>query len=150
MATKRRKSNIEDFLTSKEENEVIDAIRTAENYTSGEIRVHLESKAEKEPFERAKEVFNLLGMENTEQRNGVLFYLAVSDKVLVILGDQGINDKVPPHFWEKTRDILLFHFREGRIKEGLTEGILMAGQQLKEHFPLEKDDSNELSDEIST
>lgn len=150
MASKRNRSNIENFLTSQEESEIIEAIRTAENQTSGEIRVHLESQAKKEPFERAKEVFNLLGMEDTKQRNGVLFYLAISEKALVILGDQGINDMVPPYFWESTRDIVISHFKGERIKQGLVEGILMAGQQLKTHFPLKKDDKNELSDEIST
>ena len=150
LETKKKGWNIEDFLTAKEETELVEAIRMAENQTSGEIRVHLEPKAKKEPFERAKEVFNLLGMEKTHQRNGVLVYVAIKDQILVILGDQGINNKVAPDFWEHTKDIIISHFKEGRIKQGLVDGILMAGQQLKEHFPLEKNDNNELSDEIST
>lgn len=150
METKKQRGNIEDFLTAQEEAEVIEAIRKAEKQTSGEIRVHLEPKANKEHFERAREVFSLLGMENTNQRNGVLVYLAITDQILVILGDQGINNKVEPDFWEHTKDIIISHFKKGRIKQGLVEGILMAGEQLKQHFPLVKNDNNELPDEIST
>lgn len=145
-----KQSKVEEFLTPQEEAEIIDAICTAENHTSGEIRVHLEPHSKMDAFDRAAEVFDLLGMDKTKSRNGVLIYVAVEDRTLVILGDQGINDKVPPHFWESTKDIIIHHFKEGAMKQGLVEGILMAGQQLKAHFPYEDGDTNELPNEIST
>ena len=40
-------------------------------------------------------------------------------------------------------------FTEGKFADGLQKGILMAGEQLKEHFPYQDDDVNELSDDIS-
>ncbi len=125
------------------------AIEVAEMNTSGEIRVHIENTCKEEPMDRAAYVFSKLGMQKTANRNGVLFYLAVRDRKFVILGDAGINQKVPADFWENITEVVLQNFREGRITEGLVEGVRMAGQQLKAHFPYQMDDKNELSNEIS-
>ena len=88
-------------------------------------------------------------MDNTKESNGVLIYVAVHDHKFVILGDQGIDRVVPDNFWESTRDIIQDHFKHGRFKQGIVEGILEAGKELKAHFPWQSDDQNELSDEIS-
>jgi uncharacterized membrane protein len=88
-------------------------------------------------------------MNKTEARNGVLFYLAVSDRKFAIIGDAGINAKVPQGFWDEIKALMQNSFREGKFTEGLSQGILLAGTQLKAHFPFNKDDVNELSDEIS-
>ena len=143
------KSKVEDFLTSEDEAEIVEAIRITEKNTSGEIRVHLEKTSEIDTFDRAAEVFDMLHMNNTKQSNGVLIYVAVEDRTLVILGDSGINDLVEPDFWESTKDIIIGHFKNGNTKQGLVEGILKAGEQLKKHFPYQKDDKNELPDSIS-
>ena len=81
--------------------------------------------------------------------NGVLIYLAVSDKAFAICGDKGINDLVPTDFWVTTKEAMLFHFKNGNFKEGLVDGIQKAGSQLKSYFPWQKEDANELSNEIS-
>jgi len=143
-------SRLEAFLTAEEEAEIIKAIIDAEKNTSGEIRVHLEPHAQKDSLERAAEVFDLLEMHKTKLRNGVLLYVAVEDRTLVILGDKGINDVVPSDFWESTKDVIIAEFKEGKMKQGLVDGILMAGEQLKKHFPYSKGDANELPNEIST
>lgn len=142
-------SKLEDFLSAAEEQEVIQAIRTAESNTSGEIRVHLEAHSNIDPFERAAEVFDFLHMNNTKLSNGVLIYVAVEDRTLVILGDSGINEVVPQDFWESTKDLIIDGFRAGNIKQGLVEGIIMAGTQLKKFFPVQGSNDNELSDTIS-
>lgn len=144
------KSKVEDFLTATEESEIIEAIRQAEKNTSGEIRVHLEKSANDEDvFDRAEEVFEFLHMNNTKLSNGVLIYIAVEDRTLVIMGDKGINDVVAPNFWESTKNSIIDQFKKGDMKSGLVEGILMAGEQLKKHFPYRKDNKNELPDTIS-
>lgn len=142
-------SKAKDFFTLAEGESIVDAIKAAELNTSGEIRVHLEEKAGKDAYDRAKQVFDKLKMHQTEQRNGVLFYLATQDKKFAILGDKGIDDVVPEDFWNSTRDLMQEHFRNGRFVEGLTEGIASAGEQLKKYFPYQSDDVNELDDEIS-
>lgn len=142
-------SKVEDFLTKQEEQEVIQAIRTAERSTSGEIRVHLEEHSSTDAFTRAVEVFHWLKMDTTQNRNAVLFYIAVKDKNFVIYGDEGINKKVDELFWDSTKNIVREHFRHKRFKEGLVQGILKAGEQLQHYFPYQKEDIDELSNEIS-
>jgi uncharacterized membrane protein len=139
----------EKFLTSKQEAEIVEAIRIAEENTSGEIRVHIEDKSEKPSIERAKEVFNTLEMFKTEARNGVLFYINVSGNQFAIIGDEGIDKVVPTDFWESTKNIVLNNFAEKKYKKGLVEGIKKAGEQLKHYFPYQSDDTNELPNEIS-
>ncbi len=138
-----------DFLSEAEEARVMAAIREAEKNTSGEVRLHLEPYCKIEVMDRAADVFGFLEMHKTALRNGVLFYLAYEDHQFAILGDGGINQKVPDQFWQETRDLVLGHFKSGNYAEGLIQGILHAGEQLKQHFPYQADDKNELSDEIS-
>lgn len=142
-------AKVEEFLTKKEEQEIIAAIRIAEKNTSGEIRVHVEATSNKDPYERALEVFILLKMNNTKDENAVLIYVAVDDKKFVIYGDKGINKVVPKDFWNSTKDVMQNHFKKGDFKQGLVDGILKAGKELQVHFPWQIDDENELSNEIS-
>lgn len=137
-------------LFSKDDRKrIIDAIMMAEKETSGEIQVHLEGRCKTEVLDRAAQVFKTLRMQKTEQRNGVLFYLAVEDRKLAILGDSGINERVASDFWDDVRNAMLESFKAERFTEGLCTGIGMAGQQLKEYFPYQQGDKNELPDEIS-
>lgn len=140
---------VKEFLNPEEEQLILSAIKQAEKQTSGEIRVRLESKTRKKVLDRAAQVFKELSMHKTEARNGVLFYVAVEDKKFAIVGDEGINKKVPANFWEETKNILLEHFKVSQFSEGLAKGIAKAGEQLKAHFPYQSDDVNELSDDIS-
>lgn len=137
------------FLSKEEEQEIVQAIVEAEKNTSGEVRVHIEKQSNITPLERAQEVFFELKMEATKDRNGVLFYVSVTDKKFAIIGDKGINDLVAPDFWNTTKEIVLNHFKQGAFKQGLVDGILSAGNQLKAYFPYQSDDENELSNEIS-
>lgn len=138
------------FLGPEAEKQVIQAIQQAERDTSGEIRVHLDTHSDKTPLARAKEVFAHLNMHRTQARNGVLFYVAVDDKTFAIFGDEGIDQAVPEDFWESIRDTLCLHFKAGRFVQGLVEGIAQTGKALKAYFPHQRDDVNELPDDIST
>lgn len=138
------------FLNKIEEQEILEAIKQAEKNTSGEIRVHIESECKIDAIERAKIIFNHLKMYKTKLRNGVLFYIAADSKHFAIIGDQGINKVVSDDFWEETKKVVLTHFSNQKMGEGLTKGILLAGEQLRTHFPYNSKDKNELSNEIST
>jgi uncharacterized membrane protein len=142
-------SKVEDFLTKDDEQEIVSAIGIAEKNTSGEIRVHIEKETSIAPLDRAMEVFRNLNMENTQERNGVIIYVAIKSKQFAIYGDKGINEKVGHDFWDCTKDVMANQFKNGNFKQGLIEGILRAGEQLKTHFPYQDNDTNELSNEIS-
>jgi uncharacterized membrane protein len=138
-----------DFLTTEQKVRITQAIGQAELNTSGEIRLHVETKCKPDVLDRAAKVFAQLDMHKTALRNGVLFYIAVADKKFAIVGDAGINAKVPANFWDSIKEKMAESFKSGQYAEGLENGILMAGEQLKAHFPRQHDDVNELSDEIS-
>ena len=141
--------NVQKYFTEENKLQITNAIRAAEMNTSGEIRVHIEKYCKADVLDRAAYVFEKMEMHKTRLRNGVLFYLAVEDHQFAILGDAGLNQKVPENFWESTKELVLSKFKEGNLAEGLTNGILMAGEQLKKHFTYFKEDVNELSDDIS-
>ena len=122
----------------------------AEKNTSGEIRVHVEKKCTGDPINHAIKVFNQLKMHETQDRNGILFYLALSSHAFALIGDEGIHMKVGQDFWDTTTDLVLSKLKSGKIVEGLSEGITHCGEQLKKFFPHKgPEDKNELSDEIS-
>ncbi|RTY86562.1 TPM domain-containing protein [Flavobacterium sp. RSP15] len=142
-------SKVAELLTPENEQEIVEAIRMAEKNTSGEIRVHIEKTTSMDAYERARDVFHELKMDETELKNGVLIYLAVDDHQFVICGDQGINDVVQDDFWNRTRDLMVVQFKTGNFKQGLIDGITRAGEQLQSYFPWQEGDTNELSNEIS-
>ncbi len=138
-----------DFFTPQQQEAIRKAVQDAELETSGEVRVHVENTCEGDVLDRAATVFDKLGMTKTEQRNGVLFYLAVKSHKFAILGDMGINAKVPEDFWDSTKTLMLEHFKKGEFTQGLVEGITRAGKELKAWFPYQTGDVNELPDDIS-
>lgn len=138
------------ILSKEEEKTIISAIKEAETATSGEVRVHFEDRCKaKDPIIRAKEVFAELNMHTTELRNGVIVYVAIKDHKIAVWGDEGIHTKVGQSFWDDVLSILQKYFKADDYESGLKDAILMIGQKLKEFFPYQKDDVNELSDEIS-
>ena len=135
-------------LTDQEQEKIKHSIEWAEKATSGEIRVCVEKKCEKDAYERAIKCFYDLKMEATALRNGVLIYVALVDKKFAIIGDDGINKAVPDDFWESTKELMLHKFKSNEIAEGISVGIIEAGKQLKKYFPYQSDDINELPDDI--
>lgn len=136
-------------MNSNDKKEIIKAIVEAEKMTSGEIRVHIQSKCTGDVFEHGKKVFQKLKMDETKDRNGILIILAKDSKKFAILGDKGIHEKVGDSFWNETRDKMLSHFKKDELKEGIVAGVLSVGEKLKQYFPYEKDDKNELSNTVS-
>jgi uncharacterized membrane protein len=138
-----------DFFTTAQKKQITDAIKEAELNTSGEIRVHVEMDCKEDVLDRAAFWFEKLKMHKTDLRNGVLFYLSINDRKFAILGDAGINAVTPENFWDEIKETVIGYFQKEEYANGLSKGIKMAGQALQEHFPYQKDDINELSDDIS-
>lgn len=141
--------NAINILNREEDRCVVEAIKQAEQNTSGEIKIHIENHCKSDVEQRSLIVFNKLKLNETKQRNGVLIYLAVKDRKFAILGDEGINHVVEDGFWNDVKELMLSHFKEGHFAEGLQQGIVRCGEKLKAHFPYQSDDVNEIPDEIS-
>lgn len=137
------------FFNPEEEQRVVEAIRQAEQRTSGEIRVFVESRCRfVDPVDRAAEVFFKLQMEHTEDRNGVLIYVAMKDRQLAIFGDEGIHKAVGSEFWQQEVAKILAEFNAAHYVDGIIGIIRDIGQALTEKFPYEQEDRNELPDNI--
>lgn len=138
-----------EFFNKEQQKNITDAVKEAELNTSGEIRLHIETDCKDDVLDRAAYIFEKLAIHKTELRNGVLFYLSINDRKFAILGDAGINAVTPDNFWEEIKETVLAHFKKNEFDLGLSTGVKMAGEALKKHFPYQKQDINELSDEIS-
>ena len=136
-------------LSKPDEERLIAAIQTAEQQTSGEIRVHFDTDKVDSALDRAKQIFAKLKMHETELRNGILFYVNLKQKQFAVWGDEGINKNVPENFWDNVKDTAISNFKEGKTIDGLEKCILMSGEQLKKDFPLAEGDKNELKKDIS-
>ena len=134
---------------------VADAVGLAEAATSAEIRVHLERRVHRWPgqradaLRRARKVFAHLGMHLTAERHGVLIYLAIEDRKLAIVGDEGIHARVGDPYWEAVRDAMIAKLRDDRALDAVLTGVAEVGRVLADHFPRRPDDRNELSDQVS-
>ncbi len=125
------------------------AVALAEAGTSAEIRVHLDHKCPGDPMARAVAVFERLGMHRTAERHGVLIYVAVTDRKLAVIGDQGIHERVGEAYWRRLVADVIAHFREERPRDGFLHAVRDVAAALRQHFPRRPDDQNELSDEVS-
>ena len=138
-----------EFLATLDQKKIVAAIAAAEGRTSGEIRVHIQPKATGgEIRDVAERTFERLGMTKTALRNGVLLFIACEEQRFVILGDKGLDEKVPSGFWDTIAAKLTIRFKNGEFTEGIVEAILAAGEQLSSYFPRSENDVNELPDEI--
>lgn len=139
----------EDFLNEAERRRVAEAIGAAEQRTTGEVRVHIEEHIEEDVLDHAAYIFQELGMHRTRERNAVLIYVCVADRMVAVVGDKGINERVPEGFWDSTVAVLKLHFAAGRHADGLCEAVHMVADRLAAFFPGASADTNELSNEVS-
>lgn len=140
---------IDQKFTAEDKQVIANAIKNAELNTSGEVRVHIEPKCKEDVLDHSAFIFEKLKMHETENRNGILFYLSLDDHKFAVIGDAGINQKVGDEFWETIKNEMIPLFKEGEMVAGLALGIEKAGIELKKYFPYQTDDKNELDDEIS-
>jgi len=125
-----------------------EAIAEAEKITSGEVRVFVDKRCKGSELDHAATVFEKLKMHETKERNGILFYVSVSDRKFAVIGDAGIHARVQDAFWNDVRDAVLGEFKKGDLVGGLVMGVKRAGEALRTHFPRQTDDRNELPDDI--
>jgi len=139
-----------DFFSAEQHQHIVEAVRAAEKETSGEVRVFVESRCRfVDPLDRAAELFFGLKMDQTAERNGVLVYVAIKDRQLAILGDEGIHQKVGNEFWQKEVKKMIVEFNKENFAEGIAKVVLDIGQALKTNFPYKgESDKNELPDDI--
>ncbi|HJQ35868.1 MAG TPA: TPM domain-containing protein [Thermoanaerobaculia bacterium] len=138
-----------EFLAALDQQRIVEAIAAAEQMTSGEVRVHIQPQARGEIRNVAERTFERLGMTKTALRNGVLLFIACEEQRFTILGDGGLNEKVPAGFWDNIAAKLTIRFQHGEFTDGIVEAIHSAGDQLRTYFPRAEGDINELTNDIN-
>ena len=138
-----------DFIPSEGQRRIADAITDAERHTTGEICVHVTPRCRGDVMKRAVKTFNRLHLYTTKRRNAVLIFIAYDDRKLAILGDTGTNNAVPQGFWDGEVEELTRYLKAGRPVDGLCAIIARMGERLSQYFPGERDDENELSNEVT-
>ncbi len=130
------------FLSEADFDAILQAIIAAEAETSAEIRVHLERRVQhgrggkrQEALERARRVFTHLRMHQTAERHGVLIYLALEDRKLAIVGDEGIHRRVGDDYWARIRDRMVEKLKTATPRQAIVEAVHDIGRVLREHFP---------------
>jgi uncharacterized membrane protein len=88
-------------------------------------------------------------MTKTDLRNGVLLFIACEEQRFTILGDRGIDEKVPAGFWDEIAARLTIRFKAGELTDGIVDAIHSAGEELRHYFPRSESDVNELSNDIN-
>jgi len=139
-----------EFFTDEEKQSIVDAVRIAEQRTSGEVRVFVESHCRYvNAIDRAVEIFENLQMQRTELRNATLVYVAIRDRQLAVFGDEGIHQKVGNEYWANEVVKMINAFNRDNIAEGIRQCVLNIGEALAMHFPYDRGtDKNELPDDI--
>ena len=139
-----------EFFSYTEQQSILEAIRGAEQKTSGEIRVYVENRCRfVDPLDRAGEIFWGLKMDMTQDRNGVLVYVAMRDHQFAVFADQGIHEKVGQQFWEREVEIMKEHFLKAHPAEAIISVVRDVGAALQANFPFDRSsDKNELPDDI--
>ena len=138
-----------EFLNQLRHDEIVGAIRAAELGTSGEIRVFVSRKEIEDALIAAQCEFERLGMRKTQHRNGVLIFVAPRTRKFAVIGDAGVHGHCGNDFWRQVADEMSARFREGGFTDGIVHGVRKAGELLARHFPRERDDRNELPDEVA-
>lgn len=144
---------IYNFFSDDDFLRISNQIKKSEQNTSGEIRISIKEKRsllefKKDVRELAEKEFKKLGMTGTRDKTGILLFLLLGERKFYILADEGINSKVDQDTWDKVRDEIQNNFREGNFSSGIIKGIERVGIILSEHFPIRKDDTNELSNKV--
>lgn len=137
------------FLTDQQMASLVEAIQTAEDHSTGEIRIHIDSNTEGNNAKIAFEVFRRLCKDQTVEKNAVLFHVNFEQKYLTIIGDEGIHAKVNQTFWDQMHDQITTQFSKGNFHDGLKNAVLETGVELKKYFPIKGVNPNELSNEIT-
>lgn len=137
------------FFNKDEQNEIVKAIQQAELQSSAEIRVHIDDKTKLTALDRSAQIFKQLKMHKTQARNGVLLYMSIENKYFAIIGDAGIHQFVKDEFWANCTEEVLQEFKKGNFLKGITDCIAKVGNTLKQYFPYQTDDENELPNELS-
>lgn len=100
--------------------------------------------------QKAMELFYKHQISNTKDHTGILICISLLEKQIVVLADKGINGKVTKNYWASIVALMQINLKKNDIKGAVTEAFKNCSEELAKHFPIQKDDKNELPDGVVT
>ncbi|MEY2562346.1 MAG: hypothetical protein QOH88_539 [Verrucomicrobiota bacterium] len=138
-----------EFLSQLDHARIVGAIKAAEATTSGQIRVFVQrGDLAGDPVTAAREKFRKLGMQATQERNGVLIFVLPRARKFAVIGDDGVHEKCGDQFWQQLVERMRVHFQSAHFTGALVEAIEETGKLLARHFPRTAAARNELPDDV--
>ncbi len=142
-----------DAFTEEALKRISATVAEVELHTSAEIRVSIhDERATAQsglPIEKvAEEEFFELGMDKTNQRNGILLLVLYTERKFYIHGDIGIHSRVQPETWVDVAETLKSHFAHGHFEEGIHDALKGISKHLVTALPSTGSNTNELSNEV--
>jgi putative membrane protein len=103
---------------------------------------------EEEVERSARRAFVEFQVRRTVGGTGILIYVSLFERMVWVLGDTAIGQKLSQSHWDEVRDLIVDGLRRRRPAEGLQSAIARCGELLAEHFPLAPGDVNEIANEL--
>ena len=141
------------YLSEDDLTKISGVISDIEKHTSGEIRLCIKVRrglleGKFTPRELALDEFLKTGMQETNDKTGVLIYILFNERKFEIIADEGINSKISESHWEQIKTEMSGEFKNENYLEGLIKAINDIGNVLKTDFPPSGDNPDELSNEV--
>lgn len=96
--------------------------------------------------QRARELFSLYRIWDTEENCGVLIYINLADRKVEIIADRGVGRAVAASDWQAVCHTMTRGFAQGEFHDSAIAGLTQLNRILATHFPANGSRSNQLSD----
>lgn len=96
----------------------------------------------------ARQAFQAFHLAHTKDATGILIYVSLYERMVVVLADKAIDAKHGQDTWNGVRDKLLAGLRDGRPADGFADAIAECGRVLSVDFPRAEDDTDELQNHL--
>ena len=123
------------FHKAIDQGRVLQAIRDAEEGSTGDIVLLITHKKVEDPLAEANKTFQKLNLNAASDKNSVLILLAPESRKFAFVSGPALHEKVGHAWWNGITSILSQHFKEKRYNEGLLAALEKVGSALKTHFP---------------
>jgi len=118
-------------------------VRSLKRILAGSAAIH------RRLHQRASEAFIAEEVFLTRDRTGILLFLGLLERRVLVLGDAGINGKVKQEEWQDVVDTVIAGIRAGSPVDGLVNAIRKCGALLeRKGVNIRADDRDELSDAL--
>ena len=99
-------------------------------------------------WDRAELEFYRGRMHETAKRTGILIFISMLERRVIVLADKSISDKHDQKTWDDLVHTIAQHMSKKKLALGLSEAIAQCGKILSKDFPAESNNPNEYADRL--